>query len=292
VHEVPYARVNRDYLISFPTFAIKFKLIALDRKIRVGAVSYLNTKPLLYGIENSPVMQEISLVTEYPALIADKLLKDEIDIGLVPVSIIPEMKEYHINTRFCIGCDGPVASVCLVSEVPVGEIRKVLMDYQSRTSVALAEILFEKHWKHKPVFEPAGPDFLEQVGAETAAVVIGDRALHQRSLSAHVYDLGEAWKEMTGLPFVFAAWISNKALDPGWVRRFDQANAFGIENISRVIEKLPEFNIDLMDYFTHYLSYEFDDKKQSGLNLFLELLTNQEQGSLSDNITAERTGFN
>ncbi len=80
------------------------------------------------------------------------LLHDEIDIGLVPVSIIPQMKEYHINTRFCIGCDGPVASVCLFSEVPVQDIRTVILDYQSRTSVALAEILFEKHWKLKPVF--------------------------------------------------------------------------------------------------------------------------------------------
>ncbi len=143
-------------------------------------MSYLNTKPLLYGIENSAVIEEISLITEYPALIADKLLTDEIDIGLVPVSVIPLMHEYHINTRFCIGCDGPVASVCLFSEVPVTEIRKVLLDYQSRTSVALAEILFEKHWKLKPAFEQAGPDFIQQIKGHTAAVVIGDRALASR----------------------------------------------------------------------------------------------------------------
>ena len=80
-------------MYAFPTFAAKFKLIVLDRKIRVGAVSYLNTKPLLYGIENSPVINEISLITEYPARIAEMLLLDEIDIGLVPVSIIPQMKE-------------------------------------------------------------------------------------------------------------------------------------------------------------------------------------------------------
>ncbi len=145
-------------------------------------MSYLNTKPLLYGIENSPVIQEISLVTEHPARIADMLLKDEIDIGLVPVAIIPQMKEYHIYTRYGIACDGPVASVCLFSEVPLQEIEKVIMDYQSRTSVALAKILFEKHWKLKPVFEPAGPDFLKRISGNTAAVVIGDRALHVKDL--------------------------------------------------------------------------------------------------------------
>jgi chorismate dehydratase len=255
-----------------PTFAAKFKLIALDRKIRVGAVSYLNTKPLLYGIKNSPIIREILLVTEYPAKIADMLLADDIDIGLVPVSIIPNMKEYHINTRYCIGCDGPVASVCLFSQVPLQEIEKVLLDYQSRTSVALVEILFEKYWNQSPEFESAGPDFTSRIKDNTAAVVIGDRALQLNSSVPFVYDLGEAWKQMTGLPFVFAAWISNKPLDPGWVERFDQANAFGIENISLLLEEVPGITIDLQKYYTRYLSYEFDEEKQKGLSLFLSLL--------------------
>jgi chorismate dehydratase len=270
---------NRDYLDAFPTFAAKIKLIALDRKIRVGAVSYLNTKPLLYGIENSPVFNEMSLITEYPARIAEMLLKDEIDIGLVPVSIIPQMKEYHINTRFCIGSDGPVASVCLFSEVPVQDIRKVILDYQSRTSVALVEILFERHWKQKPVFEQAGHDFLQEIRGNTAAVVIGDRALRQRKISARFYDLGEEWKIMTGLPFVFAAWISNKALDPDWVQRFDKANAFGIQNISRVLESLPTREFDLHTYYTQFLSYELDEKKKKGLDLFLTMLAEKKQNA-------------
>lgn len=235
-------------------------------------MSYLNTKPLLYGIENSSFINEISLTKEYPALIADQLLNDEIDIGLVPVVIIPQMKEFHINTRFCIGCDGPVASVCLFSESPVDQIRTVLLDYQSRTSVALAEILFEKHWKQKPVFEEAGPDFLNRISGNTAAVVIGDRALQLRKTASYIYDLGEAWKQLTGLPFVFAAWISNKVLDPGWVNRFDQANAYGVEHISLVLEQLPENEFDLRKYYTHYLNYVFDEEKQKGLDLFLSLM--------------------
>ncbi len=236
-------------------------------------MSYLNTKPLLYGIENSPVIHEISLISAYPARIADMLLEDEIDIGLVPVSMIPRMKEYHINTGYCIGSDGPVASVCLFSEVPIAEVKKVLLDYQSRTSVALAEILFERHWKQNPVFEQAGPDFLDHIQGETAAVVIGDRALKQRSVSAHIYDLGEAWKVMTGLPFVFAAWISNKELDPGWINRFDQANALGIQHIKQVIEQMPDSFFDLEKYYTRYLSYELDEEKKKGMGLFLKMLS-------------------
>jgi chorismate dehydratase len=270
-----------------PTFAGKFKLIALDRKIRVGVVSYLNTKPLLYGIENSPVMDEISLMSGYPARIADMLLENEIDIGLVPVSIIPRMKEYHINTGYCIGSDGPVASVCLFSEVPLAEIKKVMLDYQSRTSVVLAEILFEKHWKQKPLFVPAESDFLHQIKGDTAAVVIGDRALKQRSVSGYVYDLGEAWKEMTGLPFVFAAWISNKKLDPGWVLRFDQANAFGIQHIARVIEQMPDSFFDLTRYYTQHLNYDLDEKKKKGLDLFLKLLSDKKESALSHDISTK-----
>ena len=248
----------------------------MDRKIRVGAVSYLNTKPLLYGIENSPVIEEISLITEYPARIADKLLLDEIDIGLVPVAMIPQMKEYHLNTHYCIGCDGPVASVCLFSEVPIQEIRTVILDYQSRTSVLLVKMLFENHWKQKPEFVQSGPDFHKRIHGNTAAVIIGDRALRQRLISAYYYDLGEAWKQMTGLPFVFAAWISNKALDPSWVERFDLANAFGIQNISRVIEQVQETFFDLNNYYTRFLSYSLDEEKIKGLNLFLEMLADKQ----------------
>jgi chorismate dehydratase len=279
-------------LDAFPTFAAKFKLIVLDRKIRVGAVSYLNTKPLLYGIENSPVFNEISLITDYPARIADMLLMDEIDIGLVPVSIIPQMKEHHIYTGYCIGSDGPVGSVCLFSEVPIQDIRTVILDYQSRTSVALVEILFKRHWKQKPVFEQADHEFLGEIRGNTAAVVIGDRALEQRKKSAYCYDLGEEWKKMTGLPFVFAAWISNKVLDPGWIHRFDEANALGVQNISLVIKGLPANDFDLQQYYSSYLSFDLDEKKRKALKLFLEMLPDQKQIALSDNVTAKGIDFN
>jgi len=116
----------------------------------VGAVSYLNTKPLLYGIRQAEIISAIELTIDYPSRIASMLLRDEIDIGLVPVAIIPQMKEYHINGDFCIGSDGPVASVCLFSEEPMDRIEKVLLDYQSRTSVELARVLLKQYWKIAP----------------------------------------------------------------------------------------------------------------------------------------------
>src|ERR1700735_1167941 len=112
---------------------VKINVKELDRKIRIGAVSYLNTKPLLYGIERAPVRKDIELIIDYPAKIAAMLLEDRIDMGLVPVAVIPSMGEYYINGEFCIGSNGNVASVCLFSEVPLERVERVLLDYQRGT---------------------------------------------------------------------------------------------------------------------------------------------------------------
>jgi len=244
----------------------------LERKIRVGAVSYLNTKPLLYGIQRSPIMKDMELIIDYPSRIADMLLRDEIDMGLVPVAVIPKMKDWYINGDICIGCNGPVASVCLFSETPVEKTQKVLLDYQSRTSVALARILLREYWKISPELVAGDKDFRDHIKGTTAGVVIGDRALEQRLRSPFVYDLGEAWKDLTGLPFVFAAWVSNKPLDPGFIEKFNKANRVGLEQIDAVVKENPYSAFDLRDYFTQYLDYQLDLAKRQGLDKFLQYL--------------------
>jgi chorismate dehydratase len=258
--------------ILFRNFASNMNAKETGRKIRVGAVSYLNTKPLLYGIQRSSVMDHIDLTIDYPARIASMLLKDEIDMGLVPVAIIPKMDQYFINGNYCIGSDGPVASVCLFSEVPLEKIEKVLLDYQSRTSVQLAKVLLKEYWKTNPELVDGGKDFRDHIGGTTAGIVIGDRALEQRTISPFIYDLGEAWKDMTGLPFVFAAWISNKPLDAGFIREFDKANKNGLDNIEAVVQANPYSRFDLHAYFTKYLNYQLNDAKLKGLEKFLQYI--------------------
>jgi len=254
------------------SFAAKINTKDLDREIRVGAVSYLNTKPLLYGIQRSDLIREIDLKIDYPSKIAGMLLDDEIDVGLVPVAILPQMKEYHINTEYCIGSDGAVASVCIFSESPIYEIEQVLLDYQSRTSVQLAKLLLRDYWKLTPEFIPAGEHFHAQIKGKTAGVLIGDRALAQRKKAAYIYDLGEAWKNHTGLPFVFAAWISRKKLNDSFIEKFNEANKMGLEHLDKVISTLPQDLFDLNEYYTHYISYELNDGKKKGLDLFLREL--------------------
>jgi chorismate dehydratase len=235
-------------------------------------VSYLNTKPLLYGIERAPVRNKIELIIDYPAKIAAMLLEDEIDMGLVPVAVIPFMGEYYINGEFCIGSDGNVASVCLFSEVPMERVERVLLDYQSRTSVQLAKVLLKEYWKISPELVDAGKDFRDHIAGTTAGVVIGDRALEQRQRSRYIYDLGEGWKGLTGLPFVFAAWISNKPLEAEFVVEFDEANRQGIAQIEKVVAENPYPIFDLHEYFTKHLDYRLDEAKRRGLHKFLSYL--------------------
>lgn len=243
------------------------------KKIKVAAVSYLNTKPLLYGIKRHEVLKKIDLIVDYPAKIAQMLVDGEVDLGLIPVAIIPRLKEWHIVTDYCIGADGNVASVCIFSEVPVWEIKKVYLDYQSRTSVRLAQVLLKEYWKADVEFVAAsGEDYRNEIKGTTAGVVIGDRALEQRTRSKYIYDLAGAWKQHTGLPFVFAAWIANKELPPDFIKAFNEANAIGLSNIDDVVNELHFPVYDLKTYFTKNIDYNLDDEKQKGLQLFLDKL--------------------
>ncbi len=209
---------------------------------------------------------------DYPSHIATMLLQDEIDIGLVPVAVIPKMKEYFINTNYCIGCDGPVGSVCIFSDVPLEKVDHILLDYQSRTSTELAKILLREYWKVSPEITDGGIDFIDHIKGSTAGLVIGDRALEQRRISLYRYDLGEAWKALTGLPFVFAAWISNKKLDDSFIKMFNEANGLGVQNVDQVLTHLNNDIFDLRQYFEKYISYQLDDAKKEGLRLFLQKL--------------------
>lgn len=248
------------------------KLVELN-KIKVGAVSYLNTKPLLYGIQLSEVLlKHIDLIEDYPSKIATILLNDEIDVGLVPVAVIPKLKEYYIVTDYCIGTEGEVASVAIFSEVPMEQIDKVMLDYQSKTSVNLAKVLLKYFWKKEVVFEEAGLNFRDEIKGTTAAVVIGDRALNQKKKNKYCFDLGLAWKDYTGLPFVFAAWVANKQLPEDFLDAFNRANGFGVNHIDEVLKNNVFDVYDLKTYYTKNINYELTDKKKQALALFLDLI--------------------
>lgn len=245
----------------------------MTHKIKVGAVSYLNTKPLVYGFEQGMMQDEVELSFDYPANIARQLLNNEIDLGLVPVAALSLLPEYHIISGYCIGADGPVASVCLFSDVPLEEITDVLMDYQSRTSVALLKLLIKEHWKINPALISSQKGFEAGIGGTVAGLVIGDRAFAQRKKSKYIYDLAEAWKQMTGLPFVFAVWAANKPLPEDFKDHFNNATREGFDHIDAIVQRENYSEYDLTEYYTKNISYTFDTAKKTALELFQHFLT-------------------
>jgi chorismate dehydratase len=246
----------------------------LNKKWRIGAVSYLNTRPLLLGMEQSPFKERIDLMKAYPAQIAQALLDDTIDIGLVPVAIMPLLKHPQLVSKYVIGTEGEVASVALFSKVPMDQIEKVYLDYQSRTSVQLAKLLLGQYWKKEVEFLTATEGYMDQISGSTAGVIIGDRALASLNRFEHIYDLGLAWKQYSGLPFVFAAWIANKPIPLEFMEAFDAANGYGLSNLNEVIALIPDNEqvYDLHKYYTQNISYELTPEKREGLARFLEAL--------------------
>lgn len=238
-------------------------------KIRVAAVSYLNTKPLLWGIERSAVRDEIELLLDYPANLAKSLADGSIDMALMPVAAMPGIPGARIVGNWGIASDGDVASVCIYSKVPLEEVTVLYLDYQSRSSVRLARLLLEKYWKKDLTLLEAPEDYIGRIGGTTAGVIIGDRALEQRAAFPYIYDLAEAWMDWTGLPFVFAAWIANKELPAEFLERFDAANEAGLDHIDEVVAANPYPAYDLQRYYRHNIQYRLTEHRRRGLERFL-----------------------
>lgn len=237
-------------------------------------MSYLNTKPLIYGFEIGRMKDKVELLIDYPSKVARLLLNNKADVGLIPISVLPMLKEKYIISDYCIGTKNEVASVCLFSDVPMDEIKKVLLDYQSVTSVALLQILLKQHWKISPELFTGVKGYEEGIRGSTAGLVIGDRALKLRKDSKYIYDLGIGWKEMTGLPFVFAAWVANKKLPPDFPESFNKTTGEGVKKINKVIGLTTFKDYDLHTYYTVNIDYKLDRLKMEAIDLFLSLLSN------------------
>ncbi len=242
------------------------------KKTKIVAVSYLNTKPLLYGLLRSELASQIDLELQIPSECARRLKTGEADLGLVPVAIIPELSAPQIVSDYCIGTKGAVRTVCIFSEKPLEEVERIYLDYHSRTSVELIKILLRDHWRLTPQLAPAHPGFEQEIGGTTAGLVIGDRAIEMEARFPHIYDLGEAWMTHTGLPFVFAAWVSNGPLPERFLRSFNKALEAGLRLIPELMYLLPSPapGFDLHAYFTENISYELDASKRRAMGMFLE----------------------
>jgi chorismate dehydratase len=245
----------------------------MQKKIRVGAVSYLNTKPLIFGFQQGQLANEMELILDYPAQLASMLQKSKIDIALLPVAAMQNIPEARIISPYGIASDKQVASVCLFSHVPIEEIQEIYLDYQSRTSVALLRILLRDYWQIRPMLLEADEQYIDQIKGKTAGIIIGDRALSHLDKFPHHYDLAEAWHEHTQLPFVFAAWVSNQELPESFLANFNATILESLNHVDEIIAQNPFPDYDLKTYYTKNISYHLDEEKQKGLTIFQKLLS-------------------
>lgn len=243
------------------------------KEIRISAVSYTNTKPFLYGIQNTPIINEIDLSVDMPSDCAQKLIDDKVDIGLIPVAAILNLPEWHIISDYCIGAVGAVNSVFVFSNCDIKDVKTVQLDPQSRSSNNLAKVLLKNFWKVSPELVSGAEDYADSTDPHTAFVQIGDRTFGKREKYQFVYDLSEEWQKFTGLPFVFAAWIANKPISQEFIDEFNASIKYGLDHRQELLKSLPKHeNFDLGDYLMHKLDFELTEDKKKALYLFLDYI--------------------
>jgi chorismate dehydratase len=249
-------------------------------KIRISAVKYANTYPFIYGLEESGFDKKVLLETDHPADCAAKLISGKADIGLIPVASLPLLKEFHIISDYCIGANGNVKTVLLLSNCLFDEIETIYLDYRSRSSVMLSKVLAKNYWNREFRWMNTSKGFdFRNIGMKEAVVLIGDQCFEYKKSFRYEIDLAGEWKNFSGLPFVFACWTSNRILDKEFIEEFNQALSLGLKNINKVVKKFGKSGIIqgdiLQEYLTENIDYNLDDKKRRGLEMFLDLIKKQ-----------------
>lgn len=255
----------------------------MKETIRITAVSYLNTKPLLFGLVKSGLSSNLEIHLDIPSVCAEKLKSGEVDMGLVPVAILPELEQAQIVTDYCIGSEGAVRTVGIFSDRPLEELSRIYLDFHSRTSVELGKFLLSEYWKITPELIPAYPGFENQIGGDTGGLIIGDRAIEYAHRFPYFYDFGEAWTAHTGLPFVFAAWVSIRPLPEDFLTELNAAFAAGLGDLPQLMYLLPSpsSSFDLEEYYRKNISYQLDSRKRMALDKFLGILARTKSGAHS-----------
>jgi chorismate dehydratase len=237
--------------------------------IRIGAVSYLNTRPLVYGLEDNA---DYSLTFDLPSALAERLRLDEIDVGLIPIVEYLRGIGNTLLPGICIASDGPVRTVKLFSRVHPEKLTDVAVDSGSRTSVALLRILLSERFGVTPDFHIFRADMPEMLRRHQAALLIGDAAFTEDG-APFIWDLGEGWRDLTGLPFVYAAWALREPQHVpqvlGWLQ---SALASGLEHLEGIAQEAAGIGgctaESLHDYLAETLHYSLGAREVRGIEAF------------------------
>lgn len=260
---------------------------------RIGAVSYLNTRPLVHGLRHR--LEGIgSLSFNLPSRLADQLAGGQLDVALIPSVeyFLGGQGDYQILSDAAIACQGPVWSVRLLSRVPLPRIRTLALDVGSRTSAALVRLLLWQEHGIRPQTLPLAMEQLPEAVAADAVLLIGDRAMHPPAgVYQEIVDLGQWWTSLTGLPFVFAMWVARSGVD---CERLDAALRQSRDEGCRQLRAIAATEAgphgltisDVWRYFTEHLRFHLGPDQLTGLQAFhtglvqMGMLTERSAGHL------------
>ena len=230
---------------------------------RIALVEYLNTYPFSEGIRLSGLEKDNEIHRVPPSLCAQLFEERKVDISLCPVGALGDMPDYEICGKYCIGADGEVGTVVLLSQVPIDSITHVCLDDESRTSNILLQILAKNHWKKNWSYF-----YNDKAELPESCLMIGDKVFENRSGFAYSYDLAAEWKSMTGLPMVFAVWIMKPGTGKDIINAIDDAFKLGMMTVKDENSPLQEWQ---KDYLLKCISYPLDERKMEALSVYRSL---------------------
>ena len=246
----------------------KLTNLAAMKKIKTAIVSYHNTYPFLLGLEGTSIADQIELIKVAPALCSENFINGTADIALVPVGALENLPEHEVFSDYCIGADGPVYTVTLMANSRMDDWTTVYLDTDSQTSVKLAKFILNE--KNINVRYIKGLPDMTYLPKDAAVLMIGDKVFENESAFMHKYDLAEMWKEMLGLPFVFAVWVKKNHVSAAFCKAFNESLAFGVSNISTLKNKKLSTKLDLLTYLQDHISFHLDHSKKMAMELFLQ----------------------
>jgi chorismate dehydratase len=252
------------------------------RKLRISAISYLNTAPLMWDFEHGEAGKSFEITYTLPSACARALAEGTADIGIIPAAAYAQIPDLRILPDVAIASRRPVRSILLVSRVPIREIRSVALDTSSMTSVALTKVLFEKWLGGGRTFTPMAPELEKMLDQCDAGLLIGDPALQVDRSRYYTLDLAEEWIRHTGKPFVFAFWAvrgealreADPALDLPAIFRESRDHGLERKNLDGIAsEWAPRLRLseeDVRSYLTENIYYRLDASCLAGLRLFYQ----------------------
>jgi chorismate dehydratase len=240
--------------------------------MRIGAVRFLNARPLLPGLGEWCAAHHAELTEDVPSRLTELLRADELDVGMIPAIDVVSSDEFCVIPGLCISSRGTVLSVRIWSKVPLERITSLALDRSSHSSATMALVLLSERGL-RPRLIHAPPDLEAMLAQADAALLIGDPALQSHAAPHHMLDLGEAWDALTGLPFVFAVWAARRDRDlgavPAALLRARKAGAAAIDDL--VAQGAARLNLPaaLCDqYLKRCIRYDLDDAAVAGLRRF------------------------